>query len=60
LLATTNAQYRNVCTAPEPRWVHLANLQYRVAARAVLTRLFYHFKAVTRVFADSGSTGNLI
>jgi transposase len=40
--------------------VHSAGIQDRVAARAVLMRLFCHFDSITTVFADGGYTGKLI
>jgi putative transposase len=40
--------------------VHSAGIQDRVAARAVLMRLFCGFDSITTVFADGGYTGRLI
>jgi transposase len=40
--------------------VHSAGIQDRVAARAVLMRLFCRFDTITTVFADGGYTGTLI
>jgi transposase len=40
--------------------VHSAGIQDRVAARAVLMRLFCRFDTLTTVFADGGYTGTLI
>ena len=40
--------------------VHSAAIQDRVAARAVLMRLFCRFDSITTVFADGGYTGTLI
>jgi transposase len=40
--------------------VHSAGIQDRVAARAVLLRLFCRFDSLTTVFADGGYTGTLI
>lgn len=40
--------------------VHSAGIQDRVAARAVLMRLFSRFDSITTVFADGGYTGTLI
>jgi transposase len=40
--------------------VHSAGIQDRVAARAVLMRLFCRFDSITTVFADGGYTGTLI
>ena len=40
--------------------VHSAGIQDRVAARAVLMRLFCRFDSITTVFADGGYTGRLI
>jgi transposase len=40
--------------------VHSAGIQDRVAARAVLMRLFCRFDSTTTVFADGGYTGRLI
>ena len=40
--------------------VHSAGIQDRVAARAVLMRLFCTFDTITKVFADGGYTGKLI
>ncbi len=40
--------------------VHSAGVQDRVAARAVLMRLFCRFDTITTVFADGGYTGKLI
>jgi transposase len=40
--------------------VHSAGIQDRVAARAVLIRLFCRFDTITTVFADGGYTGTLI
>jgi transposase len=40
--------------------VHSAGIQDRVAARAVLLRLFCRFDTLTTVFADGGYTGILI
>jgi transposase len=40
--------------------VHSAGIQDRVAARAVLMRLFCRFDTITTVFADGGYTGKLI
>lgn len=40
--------------------VHSAGIQDRVAARAVLLRLFCRCDTVTKVFADGGYTGTLI
>jgi transposase len=40
--------------------VHSAGIQDRVAARAVLMRLFHRIDTVTTVFADGGYTGTLI
>ena len=34
--------------------VHSAGIQDRVAARAVLMRLFCRFDSITKVFADGG------
>ena len=40
--------------------VHSAGIQDRVAARAVLMRLFCRFDSITKVFVDGGYTGKLI
>jgi len=40
--------------------VHSAGIQDRVAARAVLMRLFCRFDPIKKVFADGGYTGKLI
>jgi transposase len=40
--------------------VHSAGIQDRVAARAVLMRLFCRFDTITTVFADGGYMGKLI
>ena len=40
--------------------VHSAGIQDRVAARAVLLRLFCRFDSITKVFVDGGYTGKLI
>jgi transposase len=40
--------------------VHSAGIQDRVAARAVLMRLFCRFDTIATVFADGGYTGKLI
>ena len=40
--------------------VHSAGIQDRVAARAVLMRLFCTFDTITKVFVDGGYTGKLI
>ena len=40
--------------------VHAAGIQDRVAARAVLMRLFCRFDTITKVFVDGGYTGKLI
>jgi len=40
--------------------VHSAGIQDRVAARAVLMRLFCRFDTITKVFVDGGYTGKLI
>ena len=40
--------------------VHSAGIQDRVAARAVLMRLFCTFDSITKVFVDGGYTGKLI
>ena len=40
--------------------VHSAGIQDRVAARAVLMRLFCRFDSISTVFADGGYTGKLI
>lgn len=40
--------------------VHSAGIQDRVAARAVLTRLFCRFDTIAKVFVDGGYTGTLI
>ncbi len=40
--------------------VHSAGIQDRVAARAVLMRLFCRFDRITKVFVDGGYTGTLI
>jgi transposase len=40
--------------------VHSAGIQDRVAARAVLMRLFCRFDTITKVYADGGYTGPLI
>ena len=40
--------------------VHSAGIQDRVAARAVLMRLFCRFDSITTVLADGGYTGKLI
>ncbi len=40
--------------------VHSAGIQDRVAARAVLMRLFRRFDTIQTVFADGGYTGTLI
>jgi transposase len=40
--------------------VHSAGIQDRVAARAVLMRLFCRFDTLTTVFVDGGYTGKLI
>jgi transposase len=40
--------------------VHSAGIQDRVAARAVLIRLFCRFKGIAKIFADGGYTGTLI
>lgn len=39
--------------------VHSSGIQDRVAARAVLLRLFCHIDTVTKVFVDGGYTGKL-
>lgn len=39
---------------------HSAGIQDRVAARAVLMRLFCRFESITTVFADGGYTDKLI
>lgn len=40
--------------------VHSAGIQDRVAARAVLIRLFCHFGSIRKVFVDGGYSGKLI
>lgn len=40
--------------------VHSAGIQDRVAARAVLLRLFSTFTGIRRVFVDGGYTGKLL
>ena len=40
--------------------VHSAGIQDRVAARAVLMRLFCRFDSITKIFADGGYTGKLV
>lgn len=40
--------------------VHSAGIQDRVAARALLMRLFCKFDTITTIFADGGYTGTLI
>jgi hypothetical protein len=40
--------------------VQSAGIQDRVAARAVLMRLFCRIDTITKVFADGGYTGKLI
>jgi len=40
--------------------VHSAGIQDRVAARAVLMRLFCRFDTITKVYVDGGYTGSLI
>ena len=40
--------------------VHSAGIQDRVAARAVLMRLFCRLDSITTVFVDGGYTGKLI
>ena len=40
--------------------VHSAGIQDRVAARAVLIRLFCRFQGIVKIFADGGYTGTLI
>ena len=40
--------------------VHSAGIQDRVAARAVLMRLFCRLDSVSTVFVDGGYTGKLI
>ncbi len=40
--------------------VHSAGIQDRVAARAVLMRLFCTFDTIIKVFVDGGYTGKLI
>ena len=40
--------------------MHSAGIQDRVAARAVLMRLFCRFDSISTVFADGGYTGKLI
>ncbi len=40
--------------------VHSAGIQDRVAARAVLMRLFCRFDTLTKIYADGGYTGPLI
>jgi transposase len=40
--------------------VHSAGIQDRVAARAVLIRLFCRFDSIKKIFADGGYTGTLI
>ena len=40
--------------------IHSAGIQDRVAARAVLMRLFCRFDSITTVLADGGYTGKLI
>ena len=40
--------------------VHSAGIQDRVAARAVLIRLFCRFKGIVKIFADGGYTGTLV
>ena len=40
--------------------VHSAGIQDRVAARAVLMRLFCTFDTITKIFVDGGYTGKLI
>ena len=40
--------------------VHSAGIQDRVAARAVLMRLFCRFDSIAKVFVDGGYTGKLI
>ena len=40
--------------------VHSAGIQDRVAARAVLMRLFCRFDTIAKVYVDGGYTGSLI
>jgi hypothetical protein len=40
--------------------MHSAGIQDRVAARAVLMRLFCRIHTITKVFVDGGYTGKLI
>jgi len=40
--------------------VHSAGIQDRLAARAVLMRLFCRFDTITKVYVDGGYTGTLI
>ena len=40
--------------------VHSAGIQDRIAARAVLLRLFCRFNTITKIFVDGGYTGTLI
>jgi transposase len=40
--------------------VHSAGIQDRIAARAVLIRLFCRFQGITKIFADGGYAGTLI
>ena len=40
--------------------VHSAGIQDRIAARAVLMRLFCRFDTITTAFVDGGYTGKLI
>ena len=40
--------------------VHSAGIQDRIAARAVLMRLFCRFDTITTAFVDAGYTGKLI
>src|ERR1039458_8209240 len=46
--------------SPTVAIIDSAGIQDRVAARAVLMRLFCHFDSITTVFADGGYTGKLI
>jgi len=39
---------------------HSAGIQDRVAARAVMMRLFCNFETITKIFVDGGYTGKLI
>ena len=39
---------------------HSAGIQDRIGARAVLTRLFYRFDTIAKVFVDGGYTGTLM